>query len=169
VLPPLALAGSIRAIIDGGGALFQGLGHPAYTFRMNLVGVVAMYLVIFPLLFRYGLPGVGFAASFGMLAALPIFVWQSASVLKLGVWPVIRTLVPGSLLSLGVATALLAVQDVSGGRVALLLLWLAVSGAVFVVMSGLLWGWFQVGPFRAHLLLRSRRESKRSSTGSLAG
>lgn len=102
VLPFLAIAGCMRALISTGGVVFNATGKPMYTFLTSLVGVGVTYALIFPLMSRYGLAGVAVAVAAGQIAMLFPFFAYTRQTLGLSTIAVVRRMGPA--LGIGSAT-----------------------------------------------------------------
>lgn len=84
VLPFLAIAGAIRALVANGNAAFNAMGHPVLSFKMNLLGVAVTYAFMLPLIGSRGLWGVALAVAAGQIGMLPLFLMYTRRIVGIG-------------------------------------------------------------------------------------
>lgn len=154
VLPALALAGALGAIASNGVALFRGLGRPDIGFRMNLLGVAVTYAIMFPLMLRYGITGVGVAVAAGMLACLPLLAYGSRAVLDTSFRELAAAWAPSAALSAAVALPLFLLPNKSPAAFVLVVL---AAVASYGGMAMVLWMTGRRGPLRIIHIARLRR------------
>jgi lipopolysaccharide exporter len=163
VLPPLAFAGCIRAIVVNGNAVSKGLGHPQYALRMNVFGILVMYAVLIPLGLRYGIVGIGVAVLCGAIAKLPLFVAQTTAVLGAGVRPIARALAPAVAMSAGTLASLAAASRLLAHHPPLVSLLVSgvVAAAANLLVAAVLWYTWGAGPLRVALFILGHRRRPR--------
>jgi O-antigen/teichoic acid export membrane protein len=160
VLPPLALAGSLRAVVGNGTVAFAALGQPALAFRTNLVAVAATYVVMTPLLRGWGLPGVAFAVAAGLMVALLPFAAFAGRVLGVSVAELGRHLLPGIALVVIVGAVTAGANELFREYSAWsLTVVIAVILVTYATGSVLLWIRVRSGPMRALMILRSAKDT----------
>jgi O-antigen/teichoic acid export membrane protein len=71
LLPIIAIAGGMRAMLRTGSPLFLGVGRPRFEFFMDLTQAGLMALLLYPLGRLYGVFGLPFAIVLGALCAVP--------------------------------------------------------------------------------------------------
>jgi lipopolysaccharide exporter len=158
VLPPLALAGSLRAVIGNGTAAFSALGHPSLAFRTDLVAVAATYLVMLPLANAWGLPGVAVAVAAGLIVALVPFVVFARRVLAISPKDLARHLLPAAALVVIVGATTAGANELLGEYSARsLAAVMAVILLTYATTSALLWIGTRKGPVSALMFLRSAK------------
>ena len=166
VLPPLALAGAARSVLVNMAAAFKGVGQPSHAFRLNLIGVAVTYCMVYPLVMRMGLAGVGWAVFAGVVAMLPFAAYSGRQLLQLSMSDLTYSLLPGGALALlvSVPLALFHRYYESGDVVALLVL-LAMTGTLFAAGVVLLWTRFRRGPLQIRALMaKSRRRTAEAAS-----
>ena len=149
LLPPLAIAGCIRAIVNNGKAACSGFGRPERAFLVMLVGVVATYAAMFPLVRVFDLRGVALAVLFGVASTLLVNAGQVERTLGIPLTAVIRGLAPGLVLAVAVVLPVLVVRHtVSAGAAATLVLVGALALTAYFGCAVVLWRGFGTGPLR---------------------
>lgn len=160
LLPPLALAGSLRAIIATATSTFAALGAPALRFKTNMVTVVCTYIAMVPLTSAWGLRGVAMAVAVGHVIALVPLGFYAERLLGVSVRDLARHLIPAlalvAIVSLTLVSARTILTNNSLGSVALTLLIgvLAYGGA-----AAFLWVRATRGPVGVLILFRSSRRA----------
>jgi O-antigen/teichoic acid export membrane protein len=144
VLPFLAMAASVRTLVILGVALFNGLGRPDLTLRMNLAIVAITYGLYAPFISFWGLRGVAVAILAGQLLALPVYARYLRRVAEIGPMEFLRHLGPGFLLGAGVGGAILISRTGPGLRA--LVVTLAAAGLIYVALALILWRARRTGP-----------------------
>jgi PST family polysaccharide transporter/lipopolysaccharide exporter len=72
LLPAIAIAGGLQAMLRVGSSLFLGIGHPRYQFFTDLAQAVVIAIMLYPLGILYGLLGLPLALVISTLCAIPI-------------------------------------------------------------------------------------------------
>ncbi len=165
VLPLLAFAGVIRTLVSNGSAAFKAVGRPDRSLLVSVVGVVATYAAIFPLMNRFGLVGVGMAVLLGQLASLPPYLFQARLILGVGWRLLVRALVPAGTLSIAVALPLGAMHLLLP-QIRMLELILAVLAASlsYLAVAYLLWHTRHEGPLRLLQIASGKPKRKRGAS-----
>jgi lipopolysaccharide exporter len=154
ILPPLAFAGCVRAIISNGNAVSAGLGFSQHGFQWGIVQIVAMYTSMYPLMSSFGLVGLSYAVLIGALAPTPLFVRNSKLLLDVGSMALVRALTPACALAcvtVGVLLATGAFED----TIMALMVRLGLVGVSVTAASVILWYWKRIGPLTLIMLLWS--------------
>ncbi len=73
ILQILTITSFFRLLASSGDPLFRGIGIPKINFYMNLIRIIFMIILIYPLSLMYGLVGVALNVLIGLL--LSIIVW----------------------------------------------------------------------------------------------
>lgn len=171
VLPPLAFAAGLRAIIGHGTVAFAALGQPALAFRTNLVAVAATYLVMLPLVVTWGLNGVAITVAVGPLIALVPFTVFVRRVLGISATHVARQLLPGCAL-VAIVGATTAGANELFREYSMLRLTAAIALILFIygTASAVLWVKIKRGPVSVLEFIRSaRRVSVRTAISAHSG
>lgn len=80
VFQVLAVAGLARSVQATGGALFRGVGEPAWDFYMNSVRAGVIVATIWPLTDMFGVAGAALSVVAGIGASLGIWLYKSADI-----------------------------------------------------------------------------------------
>ncbi len=156
LLPPLAIAGSIRAIMNNGKAACSGFGRPERAFLVTLVGVGVTYAAMLPLVRLFDLRGVGLAVLCGMASTVVVYAGQVRRTLGIPTTALIREVIPGIVLAGAVALPVLVVRDVvSVGPVTSLALVGAAAAIAYVGCAVMLWRGLGAGPLRFLSVVRN--------------
>ena len=78
----LVIAGMIRALVTTGGALFQGKGAPKIDYKMNLIRLLTMIVIIYPLTLFFDMNGVALAVALGNFSCIPIWFIETVKIIK---------------------------------------------------------------------------------------
>ena len=154
LLPPLAVAGGLRAIVTNGRAVCSGVGRPERAFLVTLVGVGVTYAVMLPLIRLFDLRGVGLAVLSGSASMVVVYARQVKRTLGIPTAELIRAVVPGIVLAGAVALPVLVVRHVAVGPAASLALVGVLGSGAYVAASVLLWRGLGAGPLRLLSLVR---------------
>lgn len=92
VFQVLAVAGLLRAIQATGGALFRGVGEPAWDFYMNSVRAGVIMATIWPLTDWFGVAGAGLSVVCGIGASLGIWLYKTSQFTALALRSYLRSL-----------------------------------------------------------------------------
>jgi O-antigen/teichoic acid export membrane protein len=161
VLPPLAMAGPLRCFNSNAATVFTGMGRPDLTFRQNLVGVIATYIVMFPLAARFGLVGVGMAVFVGMLATLPFAILHIRRLLELRLTQLLAPFIPALVLSFAVFLSIVAtLVAVSGSALLESALAACFAALAYAGTAWILWRRYESGPLRVRDLMRAKRAGR---------
>ena len=76
----LVIAGTIRALINIGGILYQGIGKPYINLKVSLIRLFTMAITIYPLTVFFGMPGVALAVVLGNFGCVPIWLMETAKI-----------------------------------------------------------------------------------------
>lgn len=82
----LALWGLIRAIGATTGPVFHGVGKPRITTIMQLIALVLLIILIYPLSIRFGILGTSLAVVFSTLISTLVASYMVVRVTKWGIW-----------------------------------------------------------------------------------
>jgi O-antigen/teichoic acid export membrane protein len=82
LLKVLSVYGLLRMVVATGGALFAGLGRPAYDTQMNIWRVVILVILIYPMTAQWGAVGAAWAAVISMAVTIPYWLKRSAMLLQ---------------------------------------------------------------------------------------
>jgi len=89
-----AISVVIREIASTGGALFYAVGRPDITFKQDLAWVIALAIAIYPLTMLYGMVGTALAVLLAVCTRLPIWIFGSIKLGRIGKSDFLRTLLP---------------------------------------------------------------------------
>ena len=78
----LSVAMCFRSVLILGSELFYALGRPHLTFQVNLVRLAALLVALVPLTRAYGTEGAALAVLAAGVAALPLYLWHAARVMR---------------------------------------------------------------------------------------
>lgn len=151
----LTISGLIRSIQATGGPLFRAAGQPDFDFWMNLVRVIVMGVVIYPLTVIFGLSGTAIAVTLGALVTMPIWWHKSSRIIQSGYAAILKVLLPSLAGTLVMSSGMLATKQWAGstslvGFVILVL----IGSALYADFLFLLWRWFRCGPVGSLRVLR---------------
>jgi lipopolysaccharide exporter len=156
VLPLLAVAGVVRALITTTSATFKGTGRPDLAFSIRLLSVIGTYLPIVPLTILFGLRGVAMAALAGLVVALPLALHHARRRVGVSWLDLGRSLMPGVVLSIAVVTPVVLASDWSRSSTWGLMAILLLCAASYVVVALLLSVTSLGGPVQVITMLRRR-------------
>jgi O-antigen/teichoic acid export membrane protein len=75
LIPVIAFAAGLRALLRTGSPLYLGTGRPRIQFFLDLAQSTIMLATLYPLARLFGLVGLAYAMLFGSLSAVPIWYW----------------------------------------------------------------------------------------------
>lgn len=84
----------IKVPMDTCGALFNGVGRPDISFRLVLVRVITLAVIIYPLTMRWKISGTALAVLVAICASVPIWLFGTAKLIKIGLADYLRVLWP---------------------------------------------------------------------------
>ncbi len=80
----LVIVGFLRGVFAIGGALFDGIGHPEYNFKMNLVRAMVFLSTCYFSAVRWGEIGVGGSMLLSIISIIPWWYWGISNCLCIG-------------------------------------------------------------------------------------
>ena len=90
----LVIAGMIRALVTTGGALFHGTGAPKIDCKMNLIRLLTMIVIIYPLTLFFDMNGVALAVALGNLACIPIWYIETVKIINISLKDYVKIIFP---------------------------------------------------------------------------
>ena len=106
VLRILIISGMIKVPMDTCGALFNGMGRPDISFRLVLVRVITLAVIIYPLTMRWQITGTALAVVLAIYASVPIWLFETAKLIKAGLADYLRMLWPPLIGTVGMCLVL---------------------------------------------------------------
>ena len=119
----MAIAGLARAITKIGGALFLGTGAPELDFKMNLVRVLAISILIWPLTDLWGITGTAIAITIGIILTIPIWLVETTELVDSNIYEYLHRISPAvfSSILMGLVTIKIISHTVVGIIVTIIL------------------------------------------------
>jgi PST family polysaccharide transporter/lipopolysaccharide exporter len=151
ILPWIAIAGGISAILRTASPLYLGTGHPRYQFFLDLVPSVVTLIFLYPLGNALGLDGLPFATIIGGICTFPIWwigIRKTTKCTKMHIFQaVLPALIGGFTMSMTLAIGLM--PGIIPANVALAILW-----NLFVIIAAL--GGFVLVAWRVQFFIPGR-------------
>ena len=143
LIPVIAMAGGVMAMLRTGSPLYLGTGLPRFQFNLDLVQTTVMLLLLYPLGRWLGLAGLPFATLVGAVFALPIWWFGVKKTANCTFVEVARALLP-ALCGTGIMVVILwggQSLDFTGHNYIGSLAWLCFLVMLSVVFFGVtVWG-----------------------------
>jgi PST family polysaccharide transporter/lipopolysaccharide exporter len=106
----LAIWGMIRSITATTGPLFQAVGRPDYSTKIQLAKLVILAALIYPLTKRWGIVGTATAAAINAVAVDPFAEYLAARIVGCGMWDLVKLVLVPCLGSLGALSVLVVLR-----------------------------------------------------------
>jgi lipopolysaccharide exporter len=137
----LGFAAASRVTITACDPLFWGLGRPNIIFYMNLVRMLALLALIYPLTKMFGIAGTSVAVLIGVLASWPILFWSLKKYLNINGIRLLRSLVIPVITSLAMAGGILGLKHVIREVGLIQLISLALIASLFYLLINCIFHW----------------------------
>jgi PST family polysaccharide transporter/lipopolysaccharide exporter len=134
----LCFYGLFRSLLATTENLYLAAGKPEVRTKLNLLQLVLMALLMYPLTIRYGIMGAAVAAMLPSLLVVVLTLHEAGKIIGENITYIARNFVPAVIGSLIMAVAIWGWQDVAVGLspIVRLAVSVVVGGAVYV---GYLW------------------------------
>jgi len=129
----LVIAGMIRALVTTGGALFQGKGVPKIDYKMNLVRLLTMIVIIYPLTLFFGMSGVALAVALGNFACIPIWFTETVKIAKTSLRDYLKIVLPPLLGTVVMCSFLLLLKQITKVNILSFICMVIVAAGVYSV------------------------------------
>lgn len=157
LLQCLAAFGFLRSLLSNVGPLFNALGQPSAILKTNVVQLVLLVLLLFPLVKLYGALGAALAIVLCSLLSAPMALYYVHSLAGIGWRKQLGVILPLVAPALAAASLLLIVREVlfaAGG----LVVCCAAGTSALAAYGGVLYRWRRAELLRALALVSGRGE-----------
>lgn len=164
VLPALAIAGALRALVRNGQVVLRGIGKPGLVVGVNVLAIFVTYSAMFLLIPLYGLLGVALAVLLGQAATLPLTLGLVGRMIDAGIGPLARALVPATILSIVVGVVSVGMDAAGVTRTWYGTVFTIVFAVLaFAAAAGVQWRTTKTGPFRILAMMKDRKADRKKS------
>ncbi len=139
VLQILSMAGLFRALAATVGPVFYAIGKPSWDTRIQVIRLVIMVSLLFPLLHYLGISGAALSVTISVFITMIIFFVFLVSALKCDLRGIIRALIFPTLSSSLVVAVILILQHIVSPINIIKFFGIAIAGGIVYLGSIFLW------------------------------